>query len=163
MAGIHWCHAWSQRSVMLVHLVIGIGAPRSTSLCVLIFSQHFRGHNRNTKRQGKSADRKGGGLAEYVVIDVQHVHKIPDTISCKSNQPSSRFRNHTVPAVEVAACIEPIAVAWHAVKRANFNEGDTAVILGGGPVSARHSGRQSKKTKELCRRQCSFFACCGRL
>ncbi|KAF5350471.1 hypothetical protein D9756_008628 [Leucocoprinus leucothites] len=37
--------------------------------------------------------------------------------------------------VEVAACIESVATAWHAVKRANFNEGDTALILGGGPTA----------------------------
>ncbi|KAJ3552726.1 hypothetical protein NP233_g12811 [Leucocoprinus birnbaumii] len=65
-----------------------------------------------------SAEKKCGGLAEYVTIDVQHVHKIPETLS------------H-----DVAACMESVATAWHAVKRANFTEGDTALILGGGPTA----------------------------
>jgi len=26
----------------------------------------------------------GGGLAEYVTADIQHVHKIPDGLSCTS-------------------------------------------------------------------------------
>ena len=31
--------------------------------------------------------------------------------------------------------MEPLAVAWHAVKKANFRAGDSALILGAGPVS----------------------------
>jgi len=45
-----------------------------------------------------------------------------------------------ISAVEVAACVESVATAWHAVKRANFNRGDTVLILGGGPVSPLNRG-----------------------
>ena len=31
--------------------------------------------------------------------------------------------------------MEPLAVGWHAVKKANFKPGDSALILGAGPVS----------------------------
>jgi threonine dehydrogenase-like Zn-dependent dehydrogenase len=38
--------------------------------------------------------------------------------------------------VDIGACIEPLAVAYHAVKRSGFNE-DTksALVTGAGPVS----------------------------
>jgi len=29
-----------------------------------------------------SGNKKIGGLAEYVTIDIQHVHKIPPSLSC---------------------------------------------------------------------------------
>ncbi|KAL9709231.1 hypothetical protein Ac2012v2_007585 [Leucoagaricus gongylophorus] len=78
------------------------------------------GHRNRCSRANfieKSGDKKGGGLAEYVTVDIQHVHKIPDGIP-----------------LEIAACVESVATAWHAVKRANFRKGDTALILGGGPT-----------------------------
>ena len=46
----------------------------------------------------------------------------------------------SISAVEVATCVESVATAWHAVKRANFNRGDTVLILGGGPVSPLNHG-----------------------
>jgi len=36
--------------------------------------------------------------------------------------------------VEVGALIEPLCVAWHAVRQSNFHMGQTALVLGGGPV-----------------------------
>ena len=30
--------------------------------------------------------------------------------------------------------MEPLAVGWHAVRKANFKAGDSALILGAGPV-----------------------------
>ncbi len=37
--------------------------------------------------------------------------------------------------------MEPLAVAWHAVKKANVKAGSSALIIGAGPVSA--VGRRS--------------------
>lgn len=59
----------------------------------------------------------GGGLAEYTVFPEEFVHKIPDNMS-----------------FEQAALIEPMAVALHSIRMANFKIGDTALVLGSGPI-----------------------------
>ncbi|WP_373897632.1 2,3-butanediol dehydrogenase [Haloimpatiens sp. FM7315] len=59
----------------------------------------------------------GGGLAEYTVFPEDFVHKIPDDMS-----------------YEKAALVEPMAVALHSVRIANFKTGDTALVLGSGPI-----------------------------
>ncbi|KAF8991672.1 alcohol dehydrogenase GroES domain protein [Cyathus striatus] len=59
----------------------------------------------------------GGGLGEYIAVNTENVYKLPDNIP-----------------LEVGACIEPLAVAWHAVKRSNFKKSHTALILGAGPI-----------------------------
>lgn len=59
----------------------------------------------------------GGGFAEYTVFPSEFVHKIPDSMS-----------------YEQAALIEPIAVALHSVRVGNFKAGDTALVLGAGPI-----------------------------
>ncbi|KAF8639232.1 hypothetical protein AX17_001717 [Amanita inopinata Kibby_2008] len=60
---------------------------------------------------------RGGGLAEFIAVDLKLAHKLPDNVP-----------------LEVGACIEPIAVGWHAAKRAKFSKGKTALILGAGPI-----------------------------
>ena len=59
----------------------------------------------------------GGGFAEYTVFPVEFVHKIPDNMS-----------------YEQGALIEPMAVALHSIRVANFKTGDTALVLGSGPI-----------------------------
>ncbi|KAG6833285.1 hypothetical protein H0H87_009460, partial [Tephrocybe sp. NHM501043] len=59
----------------------------------------------------------GGGLAEFIAVDVKYLHVLPIGVS-----------------LEIGACIEPLAVAWHAVKRSGFTKGQSALILGAGPV-----------------------------
>ncbi|KAF8229168.1 theronine dehydrogenase [Tricholoma matsutake] len=59
----------------------------------------------------------GGGLAEYITIDVRFVHILPEGIP-----------------LEVGACIEPLAVAWHAVERSGYKAGQSALIIGAGPI-----------------------------
>lgn len=59
----------------------------------------------------------GGGLAEYTVFPEEFIHKIPDNMS-----------------YEQAALIEPMAVALHSIRMANFKAGDTALVLGSGPI-----------------------------
>lgn len=61
----------------------------------------------------------GGGLAEYTVVPAHMVHKLPDELD-----------------TEVGALVEPIAVGWHAVRQANFQPGQTALITGAGPIGA---------------------------
>lgn len=41
--------------------------------------------------------------------------------------------------VEVGAMMEPLAVAWHGVKRSAFKPGDKCLVLGSGPVSRFHT------------------------
>lgn len=59
----------------------------------------------------------GGGFSEYTTFSEEYIHKIPDTMS-----------------YEDAALVEPIAVAVHSIRLANFKVGDTALVLGAGPI-----------------------------
>ncbi|MEQ8153660.1 MAG: 2,3-butanediol dehydrogenase [Clostridiaceae bacterium] len=59
----------------------------------------------------------GGGFAEYTVFPQKFVHKIPDGMS-----------------YEQAALVEPMAVALHSIRIGNFRTGDTALVLGSGPI-----------------------------
>ncbi|KAG6824807.1 hypothetical protein H0H92_005738, partial [Tricholoma furcatifolium] len=56
----------------------------------------------------------GGGLAEYIAVDVKYVHVLPEGLS--------------------RACMEPLAVSWHAMKRSGFKQGQSVLILGAGPI-----------------------------
>jgi len=59
----------------------------------------------------------GGGLAEQISVYRHWVHPIPDNI-----------------ALDEAALIEPLAVAYHAFERSGAKEGDVALIGGAGPI-----------------------------
>jgi len=59
----------------------------------------------------------GGGFAEKAVIPAYTVHGVPDSVS-----------------PEVAALCEPIAVGWHAMRMANLKPGQTALVIGAGPI-----------------------------
>lgn len=59
----------------------------------------------------------GGGFAEYTVFPREFVHKIPDNLS-----------------YEKAALIEPMCVALHSLRMGNFMTGQTAIVLGAGPI-----------------------------
>lgn len=59
----------------------------------------------------------GGGLSEYVVAPEASIYKVPDNVS-----------------LEVAALVEPLAVGWHAVNVSTFQPGQSALILGSGPI-----------------------------
>ncbi|MCJ1411174.1 hypothetical protein MMC19_005262 [Ptychographa xylographoides] len=59
----------------------------------------------------------GGGLAEHIVLPRSTVFAIPDNVS-----------------LEVGALVEPLAVAWHAVNISPYKQGDSVLVLGGGPI-----------------------------
>jgi (R,R)-butanediol dehydrogenase/meso-butanediol dehydrogenase/diacetyl reductase len=59
----------------------------------------------------------GGGFAEKSVVPAYTVHALPDSVS-----------------TETAALTEPMAVGWHAMRKANFQAGQTALVLGAGPI-----------------------------
>lgn len=59
----------------------------------------------------------GGGMSEHTNAPAEAVKPLPDNIS-----------------LEVGALVEPLSVGWHAVSVSPYREGDTALILGGGPI-----------------------------
>ena len=60
-----------------------------------------------------------GGLAPYMNVTAENLHRIPEGVP-----------------LDVAALAEPLAVAWHAVGRSNFKPGETALVIGAGPIGA---------------------------
>jgi (R,R)-butanediol dehydrogenase/meso-butanediol dehydrogenase/diacetyl reductase len=58
-----------------------------------------------------------GGIAEYVKALPEQLVAVPDALSD-----------------EQAALVEPLSVAVHAVRTSGFRAGDTALVLGGGPI-----------------------------
>lgn len=59
---------------------------------------------------------RGGGFAEYVVVDAKRVHPLGD-----------------VPT-DIGALVEPLSVAHHAVTRSEAKPTDTVVVFGAGPI-----------------------------
>ncbi|HWV35126.1 MAG TPA: alcohol dehydrogenase catalytic domain-containing protein [Thermomicrobiales bacterium] len=58
-----------------------------------------------------------GGMAQFVACPVSRLYRVPDGLS-----------------MTAAALTEPLACALHAVDRAALRPGDTAVVLGAGPI-----------------------------
>jgi 2-desacetyl-2-hydroxyethyl bacteriochlorophyllide A dehydrogenase len=59
----------------------------------------------------------GGGFSEFVVVGADAAHPFPEDLGA-----------------DAAAMVESTTVAWHAVKVSGAREGDTALIVGGGPI-----------------------------
>ncbi|KAL4783751.1 chaperonin 10-like protein [Aspergillus varians] len=59
----------------------------------------------------------GGGLASEIVVKHYSCFPLPDSVSLK-----------------VGALVEPLAVAWHCIRVSGFEKGQTALILGAGPI-----------------------------
>ncbi|SUD98855.1 Sorbitol dehydrogenase [Psychrobacter phenylpyruvicus] len=60
---------------------------------------------------------RGGGLSEKIAVKRRWVHPISDKIP-----------------LDQAALIEPLAVGYHAYVRSGAQEGDVALVGGGGPI-----------------------------
>jgi len=60
---------------------------------------------------------RDGGFAEFVKVEPDKLFAIPDAVSD-----------------DQAVVIEPLAVAVHAVQNSSFRVGDTALVIGGGPI-----------------------------
>lgn len=58
-----------------------------------------------------------GAFAEYVAVATNRLYRVPDSLDSRT-----------------AALTEPTAVAVHAVRRSAYQPGDSAVVLGGGPI-----------------------------
>lgn len=60
---------------------------------------------------------ENGGFAEYAKVPLRKVFKLPDSMD-----------------MELAALIEPLAVAVHDVRQSRLLVGQTAFVIGGGPI-----------------------------
>ncbi len=60
---------------------------------------------------------QNGGFAEYVKVRNDKLYKIPDSLS-----------------MDLAALMEPVAVAVHAVRKSQLSLGDKVAVIGGGPI-----------------------------
>jgi (R,R)-butanediol dehydrogenase/meso-butanediol dehydrogenase/diacetyl reductase len=58
-----------------------------------------------------------GGMAEYTVVPIGMLHKLPDNVSMK-----------------LGALVEPMSVAYHAATLGDVKAGDTAMVFGAGPI-----------------------------
>ncbi|TYL49923.1 zinc-binding dehydrogenase [Nocardioides sp. BGMRC 2183] len=63
------------------------------------------------------SEKAPGGFAEQVVVEASMTLRVPDDV-----------------LVEHAALTEPLAVAWHAVRKGQVGSKDTAVVIGCGPI-----------------------------
>ncbi|CAO2647659.1 Nn.00g085810.m01.CDS01 [Neocucurbitaria sp. VM-36] len=72
----------------------------------------------------KGLSGTGGGFSETVAINAKQLYPLPDSID-----------------LSLAALIEPLAVAWHAVALCDISDWSkqSALIIGGGPVGIAHS------------------------
>ena len=59
----------------------------------------------------------GGGMAEFTTIGAGHLHLLPDAVDLR-----------------MGALVEPMAVAWHAVRVSGVTAGGSALIAGAGPI-----------------------------
>lgn len=56
-------------------------------------------------------------MSEYTTCPAEYIKKLPDDMP-----------------LEIGALVEPLAVAWHAVSTSPFKDGDSVLVLGGGPI-----------------------------
>lgn len=60
---------------------------------------------------------RGGGLAEYCAVDRRNAHILPPGVG-----------------TDIGALVEPLAVSWHAMVQSGFRSGQTALVIGAGPI-----------------------------
>lgn len=65
--------------------------------------------------RGLSAE--SGGLSQYSVIPERSVHLLPDNVP-----------------LDIGAMVQPMSISWHAVRISGFKAGNTALVLGAGPI-----------------------------
>ena len=75
-----------------------------------------------------------GGFAQRIVVPREVVFKLPSTVSLEEGGESSPTSALTRMRLRLPALVEPLAVAWHAIKNTPFKEGDDTLVIGAGPV-----------------------------
>ncbi|MGQ4615151.1 alcohol dehydrogenase catalytic domain-containing protein [Nocardia sp. R7R-8] len=59
----------------------------------------------------------GGGMAGYTCVPASMLHKLPPAVDLR-----------------LGALVEPMAVGWHAVERSGIRPGQSALVVGAGPI-----------------------------
>lgn len=59
----------------------------------------------------------GGGMSTFTIVDEDKIFKLPDSVG-----------------LLMGALVEPMATGWHAVERSGVKPGQTALIVGAGPI-----------------------------
>lgn len=65
--------------------------------------------------RGLSADN--GGLSQYSLVAEHSVHLLPDNVP-----------------LDIGAMVQPMSISWHAVRISGFRPGDSALVIGAGPI-----------------------------
>lgn len=78
----------------------------------------MQGHYEMCENYDYIGSRRNGAFAEYVAVPVWNVVELPQTISFKDS-----------------AMMEPLAVALHAIRKANINKGESVCIIGSGMIA----------------------------
>ena len=60
---------------------------------------------------------QGGGMAEFTTVAATRLHVLPEGVDLR-----------------MGALVEPMAVAWHAVRLSGVEAGQRALVIGGGPI-----------------------------
>ncbi|MFD1849720.1 2,3-butanediol dehydrogenase [Oceanobacillus bengalensis] len=76
-----------------------------------------RGYYNQCGKVGFVGLQRDGGFAEYVIIDENMAHVLPENVS-----------------FEEGALVEPTAVSFYAVRESKLKAGDSVVIFGAGPI-----------------------------
>lgn len=78
-----------------------------------------------------------GGLADYLVVEARNARKVPSNVSLEVAG-KSRYRPATIYVWRVdqisAALVEPLSVAWHAVRACITKNTTSALVMGAGPI-----------------------------
>ncbi len=69
------------------------------------------------KLKGLGLGQLPGAYAEYVACATSSLYRLPDNVSSREG-----------------ALVEPLSVGLHAVKRSGLKAGDTAIVMGAGPI-----------------------------
>jgi threonine dehydrogenase-like Zn-dependent dehydrogenase len=83
----------------------------------------------------KGLSGTGGGFSEFVTVDAKLCYPLPDNVD-----------------LSLAALIEPLAVAWHAITACEVSDwsNKAALILGGGPIGiACALGLRARRCKQI--------------
>lgn len=76
-----------------------------------------RGYYNQCSKVGFVGLQRDGGFAEYVIVDEDMLHVLPENVS-----------------FEEGALVEPAAVSFYAVRESQLKAGDSVVIFGAGPI-----------------------------
>ena len=91
--------------------------------------RHAAGLGRVTARHASPATPTSARTSNFIGIDS------PGALQTLWNVPAETLvRLPADLALDVAALVEPVAVAVHDVRRSELSVGDKAVVIGGGPI-----------------------------